>query len=96
MPDDRATLTSQPGERDVVSDLATIRVILAQHGRLSVDANSLSETSDLYFAGLTSLATVNIMLALENHFDIEFPDSMLSRKTFGSLESIAEAVAELA
>jgi acyl carrier protein len=35
------------------------------------------------------------MLALENHFDVEFPDSMLTRKTFASLESIAEAVAEL-
>ena len=79
----------------MVSDLASIRVILAQHGRLSVNADSLSETGDLYFAGLTSLATVNVMLALENHFDIEFPDSMLSRKTFTSLESIAEAVAEL-
>ena len=78
----------------MVSDLATIRRIIAQHGRLSVDANGLSETGDLYLAGLTSLATVNVMLALENQFDIEFPDAMLSRKTFASLESIAEAVAE--
>ncbi|HWG41479.1 MAG TPA: acyl carrier protein [Gemmataceae bacterium] len=81
--------------RESISDVAAIREILAQHGRLSVDANILKEDSDLYAAGLTSLATVNVMLALENHFDLEFPDSMLSRKTFASLESIAEAVAEL-
>ena len=79
----------------MVSDIATIREIIAQHGRLSVDVRNLPDDSDLYHAGLTSLATVNLMLALENHFDIEFPDSMLSRKTFASLESIAEAVAEL-
>ena len=78
-----------------VGDLTAIRAILKQHGRLSVDPAALTEHSDLYFAGLTSLATVNVMLALENHFDIEFPDSMLSRKTFASLEAIAEAVAEL-
>ena len=79
----------------VVGDSTAIRAILKQHGRLSVDPNTLTEQDDLYFAGLTSLATVNVMLALENHFDIEFPDSMLSRKTFASLEAIAEAVAEL-
>ena len=35
------------------------------------------------------------MLAIEDHFNIEFPESKLSRKTFESLESIAEAVSEL-
>jgi acyl carrier protein len=79
----------------VVSDRAAIRDILARHGRLSVDVSRLKDDSDLYRAGLTSLATVNVMLALENHFDVEFPDSMLGRKTFASLESIAEAIAEL-
>ena len=76
-------------------DLAAIRGILSQHGRLSVDAHSLPVDGDLYNAGLTSLATVGIMLALEDHFNIEFPDSMLRRKTFESLESISDAVSEL-
>ena len=79
----------------MVSDLATIREIIAQHGRLSIDVGSLKEKSDLYNAGLTSLATVGVMLALEDRFNIEFPESMLRRKTFESLESIADAVAEL-
>lgn len=88
-------MRSETAVRASAGDLASIRQILAQHGRLSVDAGSLTDDGDLYYAGLTSLATVNVMLALENHFDIEFPDSMLSRKTFASIESIAEAVAEL-
>jgi len=83
------------GVEELTVDVAAIRQILAQYGRIAVDANSLRKDSDLYESGLTSLATVNVMLALENHFDIEFPDAMLGRKTFSSLESIADAVAEL-
>ncbi len=73
-----------------------IRDILAQHARLPVDARGLDAESDLYGAGLTSLATVGVMLALENHFDIEFPETLLKRGTFRSIASIAEAVASLA
>jgi acyl carrier protein len=80
----------------VVSNIDAIREILAHHGRLSVNVNQLKNDGDLYYAGLTSLATVNVMLALEDRFEVEFPDSMLSRKTFASVESIAEAVAQLA
>ncbi len=72
-----------------------IKPILAQHARLSIDVNALSEDSDLYQAGLTSLSTVNLMLALEEHFNVEFEDRMLGRKTFGSIRSLAEAIAEL-
>lgn len=84
-----------PGMQKVASDIAGIREIIAQHGRLSVDVFSLGDADDLYDAGLTSLATVGVMLALEDHFNVEFPESMLRRKTFESLESIADAIAEL-
>ena len=73
-----------------------IREILSQHGRLGVPVTQLSDDGDLYGAGLTSLATVGVMLALEEAFDIEFPDAMLSRKTFGSIASLAAAVDTLA
>lgn len=72
-----------------------IKQILSQHGRLATPVEQLSQDSDLYNAGLTSLATVGLMLALEEEFDIEFPDSMLSRKTFSSIDTICEAIEEL-
>jgi acyl carrier protein len=75
--------------------VSKIRAILAQHARLGTDINTLSDTSDLYEAGLTSLTTVNIMLAIEDQFDIEFPDHMLGRKTFRSIQALCEAVEEL-
>jgi acyl carrier protein len=72
-----------------------IRTLLTEHGRLLVDVKDLGDDSDLYQAGLTSLTTVNLMLAIEEQFDIEFLDSMLGRKTFGSIRSLADAVAQL-
>ena len=72
-----------------------VRDILTQHGRLSSPVDQLQDTSDLYNAGLTSLATVGLMLALEDEFNIEFPDNMLSRRTFASIETIVDAVQKL-
>jgi acyl carrier protein len=44
---------------------------------------------------MTSHASINVMLALEEHFDVEFPDRMLTRSVFASVGSIADAIAEL-
>jgi len=72
-----------------------IRALLREHGRLAVDGASLSEDSDLYDAGLTSHASVTLMLALEDHFLIEFPDRMLRRGAFASIAAILSGVEEL-
>ena len=72
-----------------------IRQIVAEHARLRTPVDQLSDDSDLYEAGLTSLSTVNLMLALEEHFDVEFSDKMLGRKTFASIGSLSNAIAQL-
>ena len=72
-----------------------IRTLIAAHARLPVDVHGLADDACLYDAGLTSLSTVNLMLAIEDRFDIEFPDRMLGRKTFGTIRSLDEAVAQL-
>jgi acyl carrier protein len=72
-----------------------IRQIVNEHGRLSVDVSELPAGADLYQAGMTSHASVNVMLALEDHFDIEFPDRMLTRGVFESIASIEAALLEL-
>jgi acyl carrier protein len=77
-------------------DLTTkIRGILKQHGRLSKDIESLADDGDLYQAGMTSHASVNVMLALEGGFDIEFPDHMLKRGVFESVAAMRAAIEEL-
>lgn len=72
-----------------------IRRLLKEHGRLSADATTLADDADLYQAGMTSHASVNVMLALEGEFDVEFPDHMLKRGVFGSILAIRAAIAEL-
>ena len=72
-----------------------IRKIVKDHAKLSVDAGALAEEADLYAAGMSSHASVNVMLALESQFDIEFPDRMLKRAVFESIAAIRSAVQEL-
>jgi acyl carrier protein len=72
-----------------------IRSILKEHGRLAVDVTALADDADLYQAGMTSHASVNVMLALEGAFDVEFPDRMLRRGVFESIAAIRAAIDEL-
>jgi acyl carrier protein len=72
-----------------------VRQIIREHGRLAVDVDALGDDADLYEAGMTSHASVNLMLALEGAFDIEFPDSMLRRNVFESVSSISDALRTL-
>jgi acyl carrier protein len=74
---------------------AEIRQILRDHGRLPVDAGEMDAEADLYQAGMTSHASLDVMLALEDHFDVEFPDRMLTRGVFASIASIEAALSEL-
>ena len=70
----------------------TIRTIIDQHGRLTASTKEIDIDDDLYNVGLTSLATVGLMLALEDEFDVEFTDEMLGRETFSSIASIKQAI----
>ncbi|MGD0526162.1 MAG: acyl carrier protein [Polyangiaceae bacterium] len=72
-----------------------VRKILHEHARLKIDARDLAEDADLYQAGMTTRAGVEVMLALENQFDIEFPDRLLTPRVFGSVATLSAAVAEL-
>ena len=73
----------------------TIRAILAEHGHLPVDVEKLRDEDDLYQAGMTSHASVNVMLALEDEFDTEFPEAMLRKSTFESIAAIRTSLGEL-
>jgi acyl carrier protein len=78
-----------------VAITAEIRAILREHGRLAVDVGSLADEHNLYEAGLTSHASVSLMLALEERFDVEFPERMLRRGAFASIAAIRAGVEEL-
>ncbi len=76
-----------------MTDRATIiRGIVAEHGKLAVDVATIADADSLYGAGLTSHASVNVMLALEDEFDVEFPERLLKRATFESILNLRGAL----
>lgn len=75
--------------------LQTIRALITENGRLPVPVETLADDQDLYAAGLTSFAAVQLMLALEDRFDVEFPEHMLNRRSFASVDAIAGCLHEL-
>lgn len=77
------------------SSYLILRPILKQHAKLRVSNDQLSDDTNLFEAGLDSLAMVNVMLAIEDAFQVELPDAMLSRETFSSIASLRRAVERL-
>jgi len=73
----------------------TIRGVLAERGHLSGSATKLKDHEDLYERGLTSHASVNVLLALEDAFDVEFPDPLMKKETFRSVGAIRDALGSL-
>lgn len=72
-----------------------IRRVLSDRGQVPSDVAAIDSTHSLYDAGMTSHATVKVMLGLEDAFDIEFPDELLKRSVFDQISSIADAIEKL-
>jgi phosphopantetheine--protein transferase-like protein len=97
--DEQPSSLSEPGpmspetqETTVTERIESIRAVLAEHGRLAIPVSELENDTSLYGAGLTSHATVSVMLALEDEFDIEFPENLLRRSSFESIHSLDVAL----
>ncbi|NKY92220.1 acyl carrier protein [Gordonia sp. 852002-10350_SCH5691597] len=76
-------------------DKSDIRGVLDKYGKLTVAAGEVSDDTDLFTVGLTSHATVNVMLGLEDLYDVEFPEEILKKSTFSSVNSLASALSTL-
>jgi D-alanine--poly(phosphoribitol) ligase subunit 2 len=72
-----------------------IREILGSNEAFAGKADALSEDDSLFDLGLDSFGSVQLMLALEERFNVEFPDALLNRKSFSTIRSIRDAVATL-
>ena len=66
---------------------ARVRAVFKGTEFLQADVDGLADDADLYAAGLNSHATVNLMLALAEAFDVELPDRLLRRRTWTSRRS---------
>ena len=72
-----------------------LRAIVAEYASLPMNPGEISDDDDLFQAGMTSHASLSVMLAVEENFGVEFPDEMLSRNVFASVSSIAAALETL-
>jgi acyl carrier protein len=82
--------------QDIAADITDqIRGVLGRYGGLAVDVVDIGDVDDLFRAGMSSFANVNVMLALEGAFGLEFPESMLRRDTFESVSAIRRALERL-
>lgn len=69
-----------------------IRKVLKQYGNLDIDIDLLGKDSDLYEAGLSSHSSVAVMLGLENEFNLEFPEDVLSKQMFSSINNLRKTI----
>ena len=72
-----------------------IRQIVKENSGLWLKFENVDNRTNLYQVGMTSYASVVLMIALENEFGLEFPDGMLSRSVFESIDTIAGAIESL-
>jgi acyl carrier protein len=72
-----------------------IRQVIDESAHLGIDISAIDDQTDLFEAGMTSHASVNLMLGLEEAFGIEFPESMLRKSTFATVQAIQAALAEM-
>jgi acyl carrier protein len=80
---------------DRVALLARVRRVVESSAQIAADVASLDPDVNLYDAGMSSRASVAVMIALEGEFDLEFPDELLNRNVFESIASIAAAIEKI-
>ncbi len=72
-----------------------IRDILSGLGGLSKPSDTIADGEDLFALGLDSFGLVDLMVAIETEFGLEFPEAMLKRDTFKTVHNLAQAVSQL-
>lgn len=73
-----------------------VRSSLERAGRLPVDPWALADDDNLFDAGLSSHASVAVLVDLEESAQVEFPDHLLRRSTFSTIATIRDALDHVA
>ncbi|MFK0111585.1 phosphopantetheine-binding protein [Streptomyces sp. NPDC091217] len=93
----KSSVIKRNQEREVLVEELAVRVrsILETHSGIGEKVRELTPDASLWDAGMESLATVRVVIALEEEFDIAFEDGMLEKNPFDSVSSITSVVAEM-
>lgn len=74
---------------------AQIRNVLREYAHLNQDPLTLDESYDLNMASMTPHDQAMVMLALEDAFDLDFPDHCFSKRVFANIAAIRCTVNQL-
>jgi acyl carrier protein len=72
---------------------AEVRAVVGEVANLAVPLAELDDEADLFNAGMSSLETVALVVALEKRFEFRFDQDLIQIDTFRSIASIGNAVA---
>lgn len=72
-----------------------VRHILKKHTSIGIQADTLDLETNLFGVGLSSFSAVQVMMVLEEFLGMEFPDELLTRHSFQTIEALIEAVNSL-
>ncbi|MFJ8582786.1 acyl carrier protein [Micromonospora sp. NPDC093277] len=72
-----------------------VREILVKHSGLGDSVSGVDAGENLWQLGMTSLASVQVMVALEETFGVEIPDDKLRHATFASVDNIMSCMRSL-
>ena len=86
-------MLSGPEVGDGVED--EVREILRTKSGLGDAALTMPASEDLWQLGMTSVASVAMMVALEETFSVKFPAEKLRHATFGSVDNIVACLHDL-
>jgi acyl carrier protein len=88
-------LTLQPAKQPDDGTIERIRQIVIEHSGLADSVADLPATADLWQAGMDSLATIRIIIAVEREFQVELPDRVLTQQAFQSISAISAVVSQV-
>lgn len=71
-----------------------LREIVTKHGRVAL-GGAQDDDFDLFAAGLDSFGMVDVMMVVEEEFDVVFSGAALNRRSFASINTLASVVASL-
>ncbi len=75
--------------------LAGVQEVVDQYAGIPAGGAAIGPETDLYAAGMTSFASVEVMLGLEERFGITFPQNLIQRETFLTMSAMATAVTKI-
>jgi acyl carrier protein len=75
--------------------LETVLRVIDEKANLLTPTQKLVVSADLCGVGLTPFSAIQLMLALENEFNVKFPERMLNRRSLSSINAICSCIRQL-